>query len=923
MRAAKTLVTAISILVLICGVVANAFGVTLTVGNAEVNNSLNNSVTVDVVVDNPSEIAGAAFTVSYDAQALELVAVESDFFAPFVDQFSQLPGAGTPFVNPQDNKTYVPFTVGENTVYIPAEEIIDGVNFTQPVMVGPETATGTSIVAARVVAGEQGNQTLFRLTFDVSAATSGDYDVSIVQTTLNNPEAGYSASGEAVPMLIGALATGADQDLADPAAFPQIAVEAVHNGTITVTNTVTSTDQPAIANKPADPPIVAAGTSSETFTVTGGDDRQYTWTVTDDYGQVTDTHFGNSYTFTAPATGTFAGVYTITATDYQGASDSFAVKVPMTISPSTLSFTEMKLDGTDNPQSFAVTGADGDYTWEILRTRNAGQAVTNPAAYGTWEKSSPVYNDKTNTFFPADIDAWTSFYIRVTVDNNVKLTPANGLNRIVAGPFTLLPVDTYTVILEDGLGAIDGTLLAAGDITVKEVSTDQTKTHVSSNGEVNFLLPDIGGTYQYEVKDTRVPAVYVDQTVSAGTKIVSITLERQGQESISGIVEGSSGFLVPDATVTVYLPENVSVRYQTTTAADGFYHISLPVGSQLSGWTVVVSHPDYISLRQDDQSVGTVDFTGSHSLYTGTVIKNVSSTIVGTTVQLDITVSPAISDLSEIEVDLVEGTGTLSSMELTDNIDRGATVTLTYDVVENFTVAIKADTSEDHNPNVGYRAEKTYVYTRNTSIAAIADVYVGENGGEASLHANGQQASVNVPAGGVTGDISIAIEQFEMNGGTQNSHRYVYYITAYNSTTGEPLSDAEINYLEITLPLDLTLVKPGDLENGIVVIYHAEDYFALEANGGTAVPITDILSTDYIGDGRIGSVTFSVDHLSVFEVSATDAGTGSSASSSDNDTRPFGFLPPCFIATASHNSAQDLYVAILRQLRSVYQRFAE
>jgi len=103
MRAAKTLVTAISILVLFCGAVANAFGVTLTVGDAEVNNSLNNSVAVDVIVDDPAAIAGAAFTVSYDTQALELVAVESDFFAPFVDQFSQLPGAGTPFVNPQDS----------------------------------------------------------------------------------------------------------------------------------------------------------------------------------------------------------------------------------------------------------------------------------------------------------------------------------------------------------------------------------------------------------------------------------------------------------------------------------------------------------------------------------------------------------------------------------------------------------------------------------------------------------------------------------------------------------------------------------------------------------------------------------------------------------------------------------------------------
>jgi len=911
MRAAKTLLTVISILVLTCGAVVNAFGVTLTVSDAEVNASLSNSVAIDVTVDDPSEIAGVAFTLSYNTQALELVAVESDFFAPFLDQFSELPGVGTPFVNPQDGKTYVPFTVDTTTVYIPAEEIIDGESYSQPLMIGPETLTGNSIVAARVMAGEQNNQTLFRLTFDVSDAPAGDYDVSIVPTTINNTQAGYSVSGEAVPMLIGALVAG--QDLNNSAAFPQIAVDAIHNGMITVIDS----DQFAIANKPAEAPVVEAGASSETFTVSGGDNTQYTWTITDSYGQIIDTHAGNSYTFSAPSSGAFADVYTVTATDNQGVSDSFEVKVPMTITPATLSFTEIQLDGSDNPQTFTVTGADGDYTWEILSSKNASNAVANPEAYGIWDESSPVYTDNSNTFNPADVDDWQSFYIRVTVDNDTKLTAGSGLNRKVAGPFTLVPVDTYTVILEDSLGVIDTTLLAAGDITVKEVSTNQIKTNVSGNGEVSFLLPDVGGTFQYEVVDTRTPAVYVDQTVSADTKTVSITLEREGLEPIYGIVEDIDSFPISGATVTAYLPEDITVRYQATTAADGYYSISLPVGVQLNGWVVVASHQDYFSLRRDNQTVGTVDFTGQLGLYTETVIKNITSTIDGAVMRLDITVSPAISNLSEVAVDLIDGTGTLSNLTLTDNIDHGSTVTATYDVVGDYSVAIKADTTQDHNPDVGYRAEKTFSYTLDTSLAAISQVYVGENGGEASLHANGQQVSVVVPAGGVVGDISITIEQFENTGGSQNTHQYVYDVTAYNSTTGEPLSDEEIDYLEITLPLDLSLVNPGDLENGIVVIYHAEDFFALEANGGTIVPSTDIISTDYIGDGQTGSVTFSVSHLSVFEIALPGAESAGSLTASSGDW--YG----CFIATASRSSARDLYIKVFNQLRSAYQRFAE
>jgi hypothetical protein len=910
MRAAKTLVTAISILVLVCGAVANAFGVTLTVGNAEVNTSLNHSVAVDIIVDNPSEIAGAAFTVTYDTQALELVAVESGFFASFVDQFSQLPGAGTPFVNPQDSKTYIPFSVGDNTVYIPAEEIIDGENFTQPVMVGPETAIGSSIVAARIMAGEQDNQTLFRLTFDVTAAVPGNYDISIVPTVIDNTQAGYSASGAAVPMLIGAMATGADQDLTDPAAFPQIAVEAVHNGTINVT----STDQLAIADKPAEAPVIAAGTSSETFTVSGGDDTRYTWTVTDGNGQVTDTHYGNTYTFTAPATGTFAGVYTVTATDYQGVSDSFAVKVPMTITPATMSFTEMKLDGTDNPQSFTVAGADGDYTWEILSSKNAANAVNNPEAYGTWAKSSPVYTDNTNTFAPADVENIQSFYIRVTVANDADLVEANGLNSCTAGPFRLVPVDTFRVVVSDNQGVIDGTQLVPGDITVRETSTQQTKNLISYNGAVDFLLPDAGGTFQYEIKDTRAQSIYIDQVISSATKTTYVALEKEGLDIIEGYVVDTFGQPVADATVVAYQPSNVSVQHKASTSADGSYAIYLPQGAPANGWVVVASHTSYVSQQQVDQAIGTVDFTDTYALYTETIIKNVSAMVGENSIQVDITANPPISDVSEVDISLASGPGSISEPVITDNIDAGSTITITYDRVHNFSLAIRADTSEDFNPNSGYWSDHTFEYVVNNNVKASSQTKLDKNGGNASLKANNQTAKAEIPAGGVTAEeTTVTIEQLQTAGG--ETPTYAYEITAYDDQTGMELTDDEINYIEITLPIDLAVVNPGDIENGTVVIYHAEDFYTLEENGGSIVPDADIISTDYIGDGQTGSVTFSVDHLSVFEV-------GSSVTSSITAAAGGGG-GGCFIATASHTSARDLYVAILKQLRSAYQRFAE
>ncbi|MEI7671257.1 MAG: Ig-like domain-containing protein, partial [Deltaproteobacteria bacterium] len=69
----------------------------------------------------------------------------------------------------------------------------------------------------------------------------------------------------------------------------------------------------AVTSKPTTAPYIASGTSS-TFQVAGGDST-YTWTVKDPAGNALGTATtGASFTFTAPTTANFAGVYTITVT---------------------------------------------------------------------------------------------------------------------------------------------------------------------------------------------------------------------------------------------------------------------------------------------------------------------------------------------------------------------------------------------------------------------------------------------------------------------------------------------------------------------------------------------------------------------------------------------------------------------------------
>ena len=143
------------------------------------------STTIDIILDNTANTAGAAFTVTYDTDNLTLTDVTSGFFD-----------------------------------LIEATQV-DSITYDQALVHNVVDGTGAMITGARMTEGDGPAQTIVTLHFDVGVSASGQYTIGIQQSIISNTDAGYSAGGEPISMLVGIDEGGPDPY---PAVFPEPAV---------------------------------------------------------------------------------------------------------------------------------------------------------------------------------------------------------------------------------------------------------------------------------------------------------------------------------------------------------------------------------------------------------------------------------------------------------------------------------------------------------------------------------------------------------------------------------------------------------------------------------------------------------------------------------------------------------------------------
>lgn len=130
------------------------------------------TIDVDIQVDDATLVAGAAFSVTFDAAILALSKVSSTFFGTFADQG-----------------------------LTPAAVTVNTVTWYSPLVTNPVT-TGVMLAAARTANGAGTQFPLFTLSFLVKGS-SGSHQISIAQSRIANTTAGYPEAGELIPYLMG------------------------------------------------------------------------------------------------------------------------------------------------------------------------------------------------------------------------------------------------------------------------------------------------------------------------------------------------------------------------------------------------------------------------------------------------------------------------------------------------------------------------------------------------------------------------------------------------------------------------------------------------------------------------------------------------------------------------------------------------
>jgi len=587
------------------------------------------------------------------------------------------------------------------------------------------------------------------------------------------------------------------------------------------------------------------------------------WTVYDsENNKVGNTIIGETFSFTPSKNGAYAGVYTL---NMSAKHDNQTIKtlnayigVPFDIESNCYNLIDETI--------FRVKGVASGATL-IPGIKPNANTTLSISDIGKWDRTNA--EDMQITFMPSEtLDKVSSFDVWISVENDDNLNEKNGLFERITGPFFVIPLKDYAVSLLSDENEIISTT-SNNDITIKELVRQNTQNLEASESEVRFHLPASGGTYFFKVIDNRTPPEYLSESFYTTSLESIITLHPVGEYVIEGSVMDSGNNYLENVTVTAFQPvdnntQSLNIlpqKYQAKTESSGKYTIYLPELNEISGWTVIAGKEGYISSIQTDQQANKqVSFDGIHALQLQTQITKIWIE----NDEIHIQANPAFKEPREIDVRKI--TPKSDNYYDENQFHNDKSISVARPTSDEYTLIIYADTTDNHDPRTGTFVSHAYRKNSTEYVLARNDKTMDKFGGTVSLDNNNQVAEVEIPVNGITETATITIEQieksFECNATTGSQYIYAVHATSVNS--GHSLTDDQINEVAVTIPFNLRTIYPGDIENSVFNVYRADSLEKLE-NHQTEL-ISNIRQSDYLGNGKIGTVTVLVDKISYFAI---------------------------------------------------------
>jgi len=358
------------------------------------------------------------------------------------------------------------------------------------------------------------------------------------------------------------------------AATVAVSVADADNLTTTDSGTVNVYTQLAIDSKPTTTPTIQPG-SSTTYTASGGKPADTTWTVTGPVAVAPGT--GPTYVFTAPSTGAFAGVYTITAADGIGDPDLFTVKVPQKFTGKVA----VKENAANVTWTVSGASAGTTYTWTVAGSTAYGTITGGagaPSATFTWD-------------VPNDVAATVAFKVTFTADDPDLV--ALNLETVSSPTIRVFNTRLFAGYVEDVSGGLGG---ATVEVLAPAQYVDVTQTvnlGGATDGYFSFTLPVTGSLYYFiAYKDGYVAQEFTSSALSSDDPALNII--RLAVAAANAYISGTTS--QARAKVQAIYEDLVGepvLAGKITSSAASIYRIDFAADPGAAAYTMTATNPGF------------------------------------------------------------------------------------------------------------------------------------------------------------------------------------------------------------------------------------------------------------------------------------------------------------------------------------------